>query len=306
MPQYNFKVDEELEAKVKKALEDSGHEGKSAFLADMVSVYSAHLANRVDSISEKISSYAHINDSTKEGLERLFTHLLSTIDYNFSIVAQEQHRIEEERGELDRRAKEVNSLVDKLKLEFIEEKRLLESEFKERLDEVLKEKKSLESSLELEREELVKAREEIRSLSAIAEQTSLVIEENKGLRTLLSSNEQKYKEELLEVEALHRNVLEQLKGEKEELVRVCDDLDRKLRDEEKRHFITSHELERCREDLVVVKENSLGEIENFKQSNSLLEEKIASLSEQLADLSSRYHQLIGKVQVFEALGEGRQ
>ena len=301
MAQYNFKVDDELEAKVKKALEDSGHNGKTAFLEDMVSVYSSHLANRVDSISEKIASYIHINESTKEGLEKLFSHLLSTMDYNFSIVAQEQQRIEKERAEVNQRAIELDSLVDKLKLEFIEEKNVLELSYKEELEAVLKEKKLLEESLVLEREELVKAREEVSSLSTIAEQTSLVIEENKELRTLLSSNEQKYKEELLEVEALHKDVLNRLRGEKEELVRVCDDLEMKLRDEEKKHFITSHELERCREDLVLVKENSLLEIEKFKQGESLLQGKIGALSEELADLSSKYNQLLGKVEVFELL-----
>ena len=305
MAQYNFKVDDELEAKVKKALEDSGHEGKTAFLADMVAIYSSHLANREDSISEKMAAYSHINSSTKEGLEKLFTHLLSTMDYNFSMVAQEQQRIEKERGEVEERAIELDSLVDKLKLDFIEEKRTLELSHKEELEALLKEKKLLENSLEVEREELVKAREEVSSLSAIAEQTSLVIEENKGLRTLLSSNEQKYKEELLEVEALHKDVLEQLKGEKEELARVRSDLEKQLRDEEQKHFITSHELERCREDLVLAKESSLGEIEKFKQGESLLQEKIGVLSEELADLSSRYNQLLGKVEVFESLKNKR-
>lgn len=303
MPQYNFKVDVELEAKVKKALEDSGHEGKSAFLADMVSVYSSHLANRVNSVSEKIATYSHINESTKEGLEKLFTHLLSTIDYNFSIVSQEQQRIEEERAELEKRAIEVNSLIDKIKLDSIEEKKLLELNHKKELETVLKEKNLLEESLEQERKELAKSKTEIISLSTIAEQTSSIIKENKELRLLLSSTENKHKEELVKVEALHKDVLERLNIDKEELARVHSDLEKQLRAEEQKHFITSHELGRCKEDLSLAKKNSKNEIEKLKQVESVLQDKIDDLSKKLSDLSSKYNHLLGKVEVFEALEE---
>ena len=65
MKQYNFKITSELEEKVKRALADSGFDGKSEFLEDMVTVYSSHLVNRNETNLD-ISGYKHINNKTKE------------------------------------------------------------------------------------------------------------------------------------------------------------------------------------------------------------------------------------------------
>jgi len=307
MAQYNFKVDDELEAQVKKALADSGHEGKTDFLADMVAVYSSHLVNREESISEKIAAYSHINSSTKEGLEKLFTHLLSTMDYNFSIVSQEQQRIEKERAEVKERAIEVDSQVDKLKLAFIEEKKLLDATYREEVSLFQKERDTLQGELEQERLELVKVKEELFSLATIAEQTSLVMEENRELRTLLSSNEKEHKDELLKVESLLKDEMSQLSSsymdEKEGLSLNISELEKRLRAEEQKHFMVTHELERCREDLSLIKESSTEEVEKMKSIELVLQDKVDGLSESLTDLSSKYNQLLGKVEVFEALGE---
>jgi uncharacterized protein YukE len=296
MGQYNFKVDDELEAKVKKALEDSGHEGKTDFLSDMVAVYSSHLVNREESMSEKIAAYSHINDSTKEGLEKLFTHLLSTMDYNFSMVSQEQQRIEKERAEVEERAIEVDSHIDKLQLAFIEEKRLLEVGYKDELELSQKESERYKEALEQERKELVKAKEELASLATIAEQTSSVIEENKELRTLLTSNDKEYKEEL---DQLSNNFI----NEKNELTKNISELEKLLRAEEQKHFIATHELKRCKEEFSLAKSSSKEDIEKMKQDELALQEKVNGLSEELSGLSSKYNQLLGKVEVFESLSE---
>ena len=307
MKQYNFKIDDELEAKIKKALEESGHEGKTAFLDDMVAVYSSHLVNREESMSEKIAAYSHINNSTKEGLEKLFTHLLSTMDYNFSIVSQEQQRIEKERAEVEERAIEVDSQMDKLQLSFIEEKKLLEVGYKEELELSQKERDTLNEALELERKELIKVKEELASLATITEQTSSVMEENKELRTLLSSNEKEHKEVLLKVEALKKEELTQLHStftdEKKELTQSISELEKRLRAEEQKHFVATHELERCREDLSLSKESSKEDIEKMKEVELSLQEKVNGLSEELSGLSSKYNQLLGKVEVFESLND---
>ena len=296
MAQYNFKIDEELEVKVKKALVDSGHEGKAEFLADMVAIYSSHLVNREESMSEKIFAYAHINDKTKEGLEKLFTHLLSTIDYNFSMVSQEQQRIEKEKAEFEERVCEVDSQIDKLKLAFIEEKKLLEESYIEKVDLYKKERDSVKKLLDQERLELVKVKEELSSLVTIAGQTSSIIKENKELRTLLSSNEKEHKEELLNVETLLKEELTQLRisyiDEKKELTQNITELKNSLRLEEKKYFVANHSWERCKE-----------ELDNMKKVEVLLQEKLNGLSEDLTNLSSKYNQLIGKVEVFEAFGE---
>ena len=294
MAQYNFKVDDELEAKVKKALEDSGHEGKTAFLDDMVAVYSSHLVNREESMSEKIAAYSHINSSTKEGLEKLFTHLLSTMDYNFSMVSQEQQRIEKERAEVEERALEVDSQMDKLQLSFIEEKQILELAYKEDLESSQKERDVLRETLEQKQQELLKVKDELASLSTIAEQTTSVIEENKELRTLLSSNDKEHKEALQTLEILKKEELDKLNSnyinEKKELSRSINELEKRLRTEEKKHFLATHELEQYKENIANVKQNEL-----------VLHEKINGLSEELSALSSKYHQLLGKVEVFESL-----
>ena len=307
MAQYNFKVDDELAEQIKKALEDSGHEGKTAFLADMVAIYSAHLVNREESMSEKIAAYSHINDSTKEGLEKLFTHLLSTMDYNFSMVSQEQQRIEKERAEVEERAIEVDSQMDKLQLSFIEEKKLLEVGYKEELELSQKERDTYKEALELERKELIKVKEELASLATITEQTSSVMEENKELRTLLSSNEKEHKEVLLKVEALKKEELTQLHStftdEKKELTQSISELEKRLRAEEQKHFVATHELERCREDLSLSKESSKENIEKMKEVELALQDKVNGLSEKLSGLSSKYNQLLGKVEVFESLND---
>ena len=305
MKQYNFKIDDELEAKIKKALEESGHEGKTAFLDDMVAVYSSHLVNREESMSEKIAAYSHINNSTKEGLEKLFTHLLSTMDYNFSMVSQEQQRIDKERDEVEERAIEVDSQIDKLQLSFIEEKRLLEVRYKEELELSQKERDTLNEALELERKELAKVKEELASLSTIAEQTSSVIEENKELRTQLSSNDKEYKEALHTLETVQKEELEQLNNnsinERKELTQSISELEKRLRAEEQKHFVATHELERCKEDLSLAKRSANEDIEKMKQDELVLQGKVNGLSEELNGLSSKYNQLLGKVEVFESL-----
>lgn len=307
MKQYNFKIDDELEAKIKKALEESGHEGKTAFLDDMVAVYSSHLVNREESMSEKIAAYSHINNSTKEGLEKLFTHLLSTMDYNFSMVSQEQQRIEKERAEVEERDIEVDSQMDKLQLSFIEEKKLLEVGYKEELELSQKERDTLNEALELERKELAKVKEELASLSTIAKQTSSVIEENKELRTLLSSNDKEHKEALLKVEALKKEELTLLRNnftdEKKLLTQSISELEKRLRAEEQKHFVATHELERCREDLSLSKESSKEDIEKMKEVELALQDKVNGLSEKLSGLSSKYNQLLGKVEVLESLND---
>ena len=307
MKQYNFKIDDELEAKIKRALEQSGHEGKTAFLDDMVAVYSSHLVNREESMSEKIATYSHINKSTKEGLEKLFTHLLSTMDYNFSVVSQEQQRIEKERVEVKERAREVESQIDKLQLSFIEEKRVLERQYKEEIEQSNQERDRLKEVLAQERKELIKVKEELASLATIAEQTSSVMEENKALRALLSSNEKEHKEALLKVEALKKEELTQLRhdfsDEKKALTQSIRELEKRLRAEEQKLFVATHELERCQEELSLAKEISKEEIEKMKQNELALQEKVDGLSKELSGLSSKYNQLLGKVEVFELLSE---
>lgn len=133
MAQYNFKLSDELKDKVEKLLEDSGLEGKNEFLEEMVNVYSTHLIDSKEDMNEEIASCKHINTQSKEVLSKTFSHLLSTIDYNFSSMLQEKIEIEEERKKLAEKTTLLDQELYKMKMIYLEERKILEDNFKEEL-----------------------------------------------------------------------------------------------------------------------------------------------------------------------------
>lgn len=292
MKQYNFKITPELEEKVKKALNDSGLSGKSEFLEEMVTVYASHLVNRDDTIDLDISAYKHINNKTKEVLEKTFNHLLSSMDYNFSSLLQEKVFIEQEKKRLDEKSLELDGQVDRVKVELLEEQKVLEAQYSEKVRLLLEEKELLEGKLDNEHSLLIKVNKELSSLSTIAEQTSSVIEENKELRAKVLLMEREHRDALLGLDERHKVEVSSLNEHIEESQAL-------LRSEEKKLFEVSHSLERCQEDLRLLTERREGDLGSFalKEDDYLV--KIDSLSKELALLSSTYNQLLGKVEVFE-------
>ena len=102
-----------------------------------------------------IFSYKHISKESKEVLSQTFSHLLSAIDYNFSSTLHEKIELDKERKKLLEKNTLLDQELDRMKIVYLEER----------------------------------SKEEISSLSVIAEQTSLVLEENTQLRATLSSLE---------------------------------------------------------------------------------------------------------------------
>jgi len=198
MKQYNFKITSELEEKVKRALADSGFNGKSEFLEDMVTVYSSHLVNRNETNLD-ISGYKHINNKTKEILQKSFLHLASTMDYNFSSLLQEKLFIEEEKKRVEEKSIEIDNQVNKIKIELLEEQKAIEAKYKEEIARLLAENKSLKDKSEKEALLLTKIQNELSSLSMIADQTSSVIDENKELRAKVPQIEKEHREEIVKI-----------------------------------------------------------------------------------------------------------
>lgn len=305
LKQYNFKIPEELELKVKKALEDSGFEGKSEFLEDMVNIYAAHLIGREENMHEEIASYKHISSQSKEVLSKTFSHLLSTMDYNFSSTLQGKIEIEEEKKKLLEKSTLLDQELDKMKIVYLEERKVFEERAKEELRVLKEENNRLSKVLEGERELLVKTKEELSSLTVIAEQTSLVIEENKELRATNSLMEKDYKDKIDNLSKLHEEKLAEVKAvSSKQLISVeknLNSLQNSLRLEEKKLFETSHILERCENDLKIsegIVQKNLDEF-SIKEQNYLL--KIDELSSELAGVNSLYNQLLGKIEVLESL-----
>ena len=296
MKQYNFKITSELEEKVKKALDDSGLGGKSEFLEEMVNVYSSHLVNRDNDINLDMSAYKHINSKTKEVLEKTFNHLLSSMDYNFSSVLQEKLFIEQEKKRLAEKSVEIDGQVDRVKVELLEERKVLEARQVEKVRLLLEEKEILKGKLEEESSQLVKVNKELFALSSIAEQTSTVMQENKELRAIVSSMEREHLEDKRVLEDKYLFEVKSLKGR-------VDELEGSLRIEEKKRFEVSHTLGRCEEDLKLVKEKGKSDLISFKQREVESQLKLDSLVDELGKVNSLYNQLLGKVEVFEMFGK---
>ena len=296
MKQYNFKITSELEEKVKKVLNDSGLGGKSEFLEEMVTVYSSHLVNRDNEINLDMSAYKHINSKTKEVLEKTFNHLLSSMDYNFSSVLQEKLFIEQEKKRLAEKSIKLDGQVDRIKVELLEERKVLEARQEEKIRLLVEEKEILKGKLDEESSQLVKVNKELSALSTIAEQTSTVMQENKELRAIVSSMEREHLEDKRVLEEKYLFEVESLKGS-------VDDLEGSLRIEEKKLFEVSHTLGRCQEDLKLVREKEKSDLISFKQREEESQLKLDSLVDELGKVNSLYNQLLGKVEVFEMFGK---
>jgi hypothetical protein len=305
MTQYNFKLPQELKDKVEKALVDSGLEGKNEFLEDMVQIYSTHLIDSKEDMNEEIAAYKHINTQSKEVLSKTFSHLLSTIDYNFSSMLQEKIEMEEERKKLVEKTTLLDQELDKMKLFYLEERKELESNSKEELRLLRDEKEKLAETLELERLASVKVKEELSSLSVIAEQTSSVMVENKELRASNTLMEKEHREKMNHFSKLHEEKLSEVKNVSSKQVisleKNLSSLQSSLRLEEKKLFEVSHILERCEDDLKVSDGMVQKNLDGFSIKEKDYTLKIEKLSSELVGVNSLYNQLIGKVDVLESL-----
>lgn len=305
LKQYNFKIPEALEIKVKKALEDSGLEGKSDFLEDMVTVYSSYLIEREEDMHEGIAAYKHISKESKEVLSKTFSHLLSTIDYNFSSTLHEKIELDKERKRLLERSTLLDQELDRMKIVYLEERKEVEERFKEELKGLQQENERLLKALEGERTLLAKSKEEVNSLSLIAEQTSLVLEENKKLRSSLSSLGKEHRSEIDILSSLHEKQLGELRDREAKklslLEKKVEDLNILVLEKDKKIFELSHLLERSKEDLTASTLALQNSLEEFQVKEKNYKNEFEKISTQLIEVNSLYNQLLGKIEVLEAL-----
>ena len=303
MTQYNFKLPQELKEKVEKALVDSGLNGKNEFLEDMVRIYNTHLIESKEEMHEEIAAYKHINSQSKEVLAKTFSHLLSTIDYNFSSMLQEKIEIKEERKKLSEKTTLLDQELDKMKLVYLEERKVWEADSKEELRLLRDEKDKLAEILEEERLLLVKLKEELSSLATIAEQTSSVMAENKELRATNILMEKEHREKMNLFSKLHEEKLSELREESSTKVISLEENLASLRSslalEEKKLFEVSHILERSQDDLKVSRGMVQKSLDEFSVKEKDYIFKIEKLSSELLDVNSLYNQLLGKVEVLE-------
>lgn len=303
MTQYNFKISEELKNKVEQALVNSGLEGKKEFLEEMVQVYSSHLVESKEDMHDEIAACKHINNQSKEVLAKTFSHLLSTIDYNFSSMLQEKMEVEEGKKKLAEKTTLLDQELEKMKLVYLEERKEWEENSKDELRILKEEKEKLARTLEEERLSFAKVKEELVSLKTIAEQTSSVMKENKELRASATLVEKEHREKMNHFSKLHEDKLSELKEvNSKNLISLEEKLSlvqNALRSEEKKLFEVSHILERCEDDLKISKEMVQKSSNQFSVEAKSYQVKIEKLSAELLEINSLYNQLLGKVEVFE-------
>jgi chromosome segregation ATPase len=278
MAQYNFYIDDELKERVEKALGDSGITGKPKFLEEMVKVYQIHLASQTN-IKIDMSAYQNTNDQSKEAIQKAFAHILTTLDYNFSTLQQGKIHIEEEKQQLDNRTKDVETEVEKLKLKAHEEFKELTSKHELDRTTLIEENKKVLEESRTSKELLEKSQNELESLSSIAKQTSSVMKENKELRTdmaKLQTNHSleidKSRESYTDLEEQHNIKIDLLRASNEKLQKDINTKDKEL-------FEVTHTLARCKEDL----------------------EKYDKKQKELEEITSKYNQLLGKIEILESL-----
>jgi chromosome segregation ATPase len=278
MAQYNFYIDDELKEKTEKVLADSGITGKPKFLEEMVKVYQIHLASKTD-IKIDMSAYQNTNEQSKEAIQKAFTHILTTLDYNFSTLQQDKIYIEEEKQTLDSRTEEVKIEVEKLKLEAHEElKKLTVKNELEKSTFIEENKKILEENIK-NRELLEKSQKELKSLSSIAEQTNNIMQENKELRANTTELQNNHSLEIDKLKKSHTNLEEQY-NTKMDLLRASNEkLQESMNKKDKELFEATHTLTKCKEDLV----------------------KYDKKQKEFEEITSKYNQLLGKIEILESL-----
>ena len=300
MPQYNFYIDEELKERVEKTLVDSGISGKPKFLDNMVRVYQAHLASKSD-IEINMTAYQNTNQESKEVIQKAFTHILTTLDYNFSTLQQEKIYIEKQKHELNTQNEEIGQEVQKLKLKAHEEIKELNSKYELEKDSLIQESKKVSKENKGINELLKKNQEELKSMTSIVKQTSSVIQENKELRDGRIEIEKKYSLEVdrvknrcnNEIEKLketHRNLEEKYSNKLDLLQSSYDKLQKIISGKEQELFEVTHAFSRCKEDL-----------KEYQKQVEKEQIKLDNKQKELEDTKSKYNQLLGKVEILERL-----
>ncbi|CAA6815251.1 MAG: Unknown protein [uncultured Sulfurovum sp.] len=271
----------------------------------MVQVYSTHLIDSKEDMHEEIAAYKHINTLSKEVLSKTFSQLLSTIDYNFSSMLQEKIEMEEERKKLAEKTTLLDQELDKMKLVYLEERKVWELDSKEELRLLREEKELLAKTLEEERALSVKVKKELSSLTTIAEQTSSVMAENKELRASSVLMDKEHREKMNHFSKLHEERLAEVREENSKKVISLEEkisvVESSLRLEEKKLFEVSHILERCENDLKVSDGMVQKNLDGFSIKEKDYTLKIEKLSSELVGVNSLYNQLLGKVDVLESL-----
>jgi len=264
MPQYNFYIDEKLKERVEKALVDSGISGKPKFLDDMVRVYQAYLTSKSD-IEIDMNSYQNTNQESKDVIQKAFTHILTTLDYNFSTLQQEKIYIEKQKHELNTQKEEVEQQVQKIKLKAYEDIKELNSKYELEKETFIQENKQLlEENIQI-KELLQKSKEELNYMTSIAKQTNSIIEENRELKANIIEAEKRYSDKFDVLQDSYNKLQKTINKKEQEL------------------FEIRYSFTRCKEEL------------------KKYQIKVDNKDKELDDMKSKYNQLLGKVEILERL-----
>jgi len=264
MPQYNFYIDEKLKERVEKALVDSGISGKPKFLDDMVRVYQGYLASKSD-IEIDMNSYQNTNQESKDVIQKAFTHILTTLDYNFSTLQQEKIYIEKQKHELNTQKEDVEQQVQKIKLKAYEDIKELNSKYELEKETFIQENKQLLEENKQIKELLQKSKEELNYMTSIAKQTNSIIEENRELKANIIEAEKKYSNKFDVLQDSYNKLQKTINKKEQEL------------------FEIRYSFTRCKEEL------------------KKYQIKVDNKDKELDDMKSKYNQLLGKVEILERL-----
>lgn len=284
MVQYNFKIEDQLKARLEKALEESGAENKSDFLEQMVSAYIVHQSNTVNANID-LSKYENVNEQTKEVMNNAFRHILTTLDGNFSNTKQEAIYLDVERKALTEKEEVYKNKIFKLKADTNTEIEAVKTEASKLFSDAKETAEHLSSKLQTLKASKEALEKEFANVSKVADQVQFITNENKELREVNRTGEALAKNKETELLNQIKSITGELTSAKE--VSLKEEIESKNKDKE----------------IKALKDQLAQMIKTSDKSISLLkaEHKAETeiLNKELLDTRSELNKSIGKLEILQ-------
>ncbi len=284
MVQYNFKIEDQLKARLEKALEESGAENKSDFLEQMVSAYIVHQSNTVNANID-LSKYENVNEQTKEVMNNAFRHILTTLDGNFSNTKQEAIYLDVERKALTEKEEVYKNKIFKLKADTNTEIEAVKTEASKLFSDAKETAEHLSSKLQTLKASKEALEKEFANVSKVADQVQFITNENKELREVNRTGEALAKNKETELLNQIKSITGELTSAKE--VSLKEEIESKNKDKE---------IKALKDQLAQMIKTSDKSISSLKAEHKAETE---ILNKELLDARSELNKSIGKLEILQ-------
>ncbi len=288
MVQYNFKIEEELKAKLEKALDESRADNKSDFLEQMVSAYIVHQSSELNADID-LSKYENVNAQTKEAMNNAFRHILTTLDGNFSNTKQEAIYLDAERKALVEKEEVYKNEILKLKADTSTELEAVRAEASTLVANAKEKAEYLSSELETAKASKEEIEKEFANVSKVADQVRFITNENKELREINRTSETQAKTKEAELLEQIKEITDELTSTKEASFR--EEIESKNKDKE---------IQALKDQLAQVTKSSDKNIASLKAEYKADAE---ALNKELIEVRSELNKSIGKLEILQAKKE---